>query len=81
METRHSNAHLFIYGMGDTPAFMIKGDAPLVMHVSLYLHNRQCKIVMHVSLLSRVSLYLHNRRHAIGTRIFLLSQKRARLGY
>jgi hypothetical protein len=51
METHHSNAHLSIYGMGDVSAFMIKGDMPLVMHVSLYLHNRQCVIVMHVSLL------------------------------
>jgi hypothetical protein len=25
---RHSNTHLSIYGMGDTSAFMIKGDAP-----------------------------------------------------
>jgi hypothetical protein len=28
METRHSNAHLSIYGMGDVSAFMIKGGAP-----------------------------------------------------
>jgi hypothetical protein len=43
----HSNTHLSIYrmgdaptfmmgdGMGDAPAFMIKGDVPLVTHVSL----------------------------------------------
>jgi hypothetical protein len=46
MKTRHSNAYLFIYGMGDVPvfvmrdgmgdasAFMIKGDAPLATCVS-----------------------------------------------
>jgi hypothetical protein len=28
-ETRHSNAQLSIYGMGDVSAFMIKVDAPL----------------------------------------------------
>jgi hypothetical protein len=28
METRHSNTHLSIYGMGDVPTFVIKGDAP-----------------------------------------------------
>jgi hypothetical protein len=28
METRHSNAHLSLYGMGDAPTFMKKGDAP-----------------------------------------------------
>jgi hypothetical protein len=28
METRHSNACLSIYRMGDVPAFMIKGDVP-----------------------------------------------------
>jgi hypothetical protein len=27
MKTRHSNAHLSIYGMGDASAFVIKGDA------------------------------------------------------
>jgi hypothetical protein len=27
METRHSNARLSIYGMGDTPVFVIKEDA------------------------------------------------------
>jgi hypothetical protein len=27
MEMRHSNARLSIYGMGDEPAFVIKGDA------------------------------------------------------
>jgi hypothetical protein len=31
METRHSNARLSIYGMGDTPSFMIKEDAPAFM--------------------------------------------------
>jgi hypothetical protein len=29
MEMRHSNAHLTIYGMGDVPAFVKKGDASL----------------------------------------------------
>jgi hypothetical protein len=28
MEMHHSNDHLYIYGMGYAPAFMIKGDAP-----------------------------------------------------
>jgi hypothetical protein len=28
METLYSNARLSIYRMGDTPAFMIKGDTP-----------------------------------------------------
>jgi hypothetical protein len=28
-----------IYRMGDAAAFMLKGEAPLVMRVSLYLHN------------------------------------------
>jgi hypothetical protein len=31
METHHSNAHLSIYGMGDTTAFMIKEDVPAFM--------------------------------------------------
>jgi hypothetical protein len=31
METRHSNAHLSIYGMGGTAAFVIKEDAPAFM--------------------------------------------------
>jgi hypothetical protein len=68
METHHSNAHLSIYGMGDAPAFVIKGDVPIVMCVSLYLPNRRCAIVM------CVSLYLHNQRRAIGMHISLLSQ-------
>jgi hypothetical protein len=63
----HSNARLSIYGMGDTPAFVIKGYAPLVTCVSLYLCNRRRTIVMCVSLLSHVSLYLRNQRCAIGT--------------
>jgi hypothetical protein len=29
--TSYSNAHLSIYGMGDTPAFVIKGDARAFM--------------------------------------------------
>jgi hypothetical protein len=36
METHHSNARLSIYRMGDAPAFVIKGDAPLVTCVSFY---------------------------------------------
>jgi hypothetical protein len=28
---RHSNARLFIYGMRDTPTFMINGDVPAFM--------------------------------------------------
>jgi hypothetical protein len=28
METRHSNILLSIYGMGDTPSFVIKEDVP-----------------------------------------------------
>jgi hypothetical protein len=31
METRHSNTRLSIYGMGDTSAFVIKGDARAFM--------------------------------------------------
>jgi hypothetical protein len=30
METRHSNAHLSIYGMGDGHTFVIKGDAQYI---------------------------------------------------
>jgi hypothetical protein len=30
-EMHHSNAHLSIYGMGDTSASMIKGDVPAFM--------------------------------------------------
>jgi hypothetical protein len=30
IETRHSNACLSIYGMGDTLAFVIKGDLPYI---------------------------------------------------
>jgi hypothetical protein len=30
------DARLSIYGMGDVHAFMIKGDTPLVMRISLY---------------------------------------------
>jgi hypothetical protein len=33
-EMRHSNTRLSIYGMGDVPAFVIKGDVPLATHVS-----------------------------------------------
>jgi hypothetical protein len=40
METCYSNARLSIYGMREAPAFVIKGDAPLVLRVSLYLCNR-----------------------------------------
>jgi hypothetical protein len=32
---------------------VIKGDTPLVMSVSIYLHNRTCTIGTHVSLLSQ----------------------------
>jgi hypothetical protein len=70
----HSNSRLSIYGMGDVPAFMIKGDAPLVMHIFLYLRNRRRAIVPRVSLLSCVSLYLRNQRRTIGTRVSLLSR-------
>jgi hypothetical protein len=28
MEMHHSNTHLSLYGIGDAPAFMIKGDTP-----------------------------------------------------
>jgi hypothetical protein len=31
METRHSNARLSIYGMGDMSAFIIKGHTPTFM--------------------------------------------------
>jgi hypothetical protein len=31
METRHFNARLSLYEMGDTPIFMIKGDVPAFM--------------------------------------------------
>jgi hypothetical protein len=34
-ETRHSNVCLYIYGMRDTPAFMMKGDALLTTRVAL----------------------------------------------
>jgi hypothetical protein len=34
METRHSNAHLSIYGMRDVSTFVIKGDAPRATNVS-----------------------------------------------
>jgi hypothetical protein len=51
METRHSNTHLFIYGMRDTSGFVLKGDAPLVTRVFLYLHNQIYVIGMCVSLL------------------------------
>jgi hypothetical protein len=33
-ETRHSNAHLSIYGMGVVPTFVIKGDTSLAMRIS-----------------------------------------------
>jgi hypothetical protein len=33
-ETRYSNARLSLYGMGDAPAIVIKGDAPLATCVS-----------------------------------------------
>jgi hypothetical protein len=42
MEMRHSIAHLSIYGMDDVLAFIIKGDAPIVTCVSLYLRNQRC---------------------------------------
>jgi hypothetical protein len=58
METLHSNTHLSIYGMGDTPAFVKKGDAPLVTRVSLYLRNRRRSIIMCVSLLSQKRAHL-----------------------
>jgi hypothetical protein len=31
METRHSNTHISIYGVGDALAFVIKGDASAFM--------------------------------------------------
>jgi hypothetical protein len=31
METCHYDAHLSIYGMGDAPSFVIKGDAPAIV--------------------------------------------------
>jgi hypothetical protein len=34
-ETRHSNAGLSIYGMGDATAFVIKGNMLLATHISL----------------------------------------------
>jgi hypothetical protein len=54
MEMCHSNTRLSIYGMGDTTAFVIIGDAPLASHASIYLHNRRrtslfCQRSGHVS--------------------------------
>jgi hypothetical protein len=31
-ETGHSNTFLSIYGMGDAPAFVIKGDVPYILN-------------------------------------------------
>jgi hypothetical protein len=53
MESCHYNAHLFIYGMRDVTAFVIKGDTAVVMYVSLYLHNQRCIVGTCVSLFYR----------------------------
>jgi hypothetical protein len=66
-ETRYSNTRLSIYGMGDALAFVITGDVPPVMCISLYLRSRWRAIVTCVSLLSHISLYLYNLRRAIVT--------------
>jgi hypothetical protein len=66
-EMRYSNTCLSIYGMGDALAFVITGDVPPVMCISLYLCSRRRAIVTCISLLSRISLYLYNLRCAIVT--------------
>jgi hypothetical protein len=48
----YSKAHLSIYRMRDAPTFVLKGDVPLVTHVSLYLRNQRHIIGMRVYLLS-----------------------------
>jgi hypothetical protein len=64
METRHSSARLSIYGMGDAPTFVIKGDAPL--YTEWETHPLSL-IKGDTPLVSCVSHYLHNRRRAIVT--------------
>jgi hypothetical protein len=81
MEMCHYNAHLSIYGMGDAPAFMIKGDALVFMigdgmgDVSAFVIKGDTPLEMYCL------LYLHNRRRAIGMCVSLLSEKWACLRY
>jgi hypothetical protein len=55
MEMHQSNARLSIYGMGDVPAFMIKGDVPtFVMEqrmgdVSTFMIKGAVPLGMHIS--------------------------------
>jgi hypothetical protein len=53
MQTCNSNVHISIYEMGDTPAFMLNEDAPLLTCTSLYLCNWRHVVGTHISLLSQ----------------------------
>jgi hypothetical protein len=81
METHHSNTRLSIYGMGDTPAFVIKGYMPTFVMEDGMGDASAFMIKGDVPPRNMCLIYLHNRRHAIGTCISLLSEKYARLEY
>jgi hypothetical protein len=67
--------------MGDTPAFVIKGDTHAFVMGDGMGDVPAFMIIGDTPLAMCVSFYLCNRRRVIGTHVSLLSQKRAHLRY
>jgi hypothetical protein len=80
METRHSNTRLSIYGMGDAPTFVIKGDTPTFVMGDGSKDAHFCDKRICAPRNTRL-LFFYNQRHVIAISISLSSEKRAHLVY